>query len=393
MARRQRAADAVATRVKSLSPLAALTIAATSLPAFADSQPVETSLSIGASNYKEADVPQHLNLSGDIQRYDIDIQQFRLLTPVGRDWSLGLGVSRETMSGASPWATVMGPDGKPTLIMSGATIQDERTEVSLSGTQYFEDSSAALTLTRSEEDDYESNAVAVSGEWELSSGLTTLSAGLSYASDTIEPSDAIAFGRVLKESRQSRSLSLGVSQVLDRSSVVFAGLGATTHTGYLSDPYKLRDIRPRKRFERALAVRYRRFLDNLRASLHVDYRYYTDDWGIASHTLHTSWYQNVGASFQLVPNVRYYSQTNADFFRSVDDYSLSLDIDQSSDFRLAPYGALTVGLKGIVHFADWSVTISVDRYTASEEYGLKSGIEHPAQLEFTLASVAFDFRF
>ena len=393
MARRQRAADAVATRVKSLSPLAVLTIAATSLPAFADSQPVETSLSIGASNYKEADVPQHLNLSGDIQRYDIDIQQFRLLTPVGRDWSLGLGVSRETMSGASPWATVMGPDGKPTLIMSGATIQDERTEVSLSGTQYFEDSSAALTLTRSEEDDYESNAVAVSGEWELSSGLTTLSAGLSYASDTIEPSDAIAFGRVLRDSRQSRSLSLGVSQVLDRSSVVFAGLGATTHTGYLSDPYKLRDIRPRKRFERALAVRYRRFLDNLRASLHVDYRYYTDDWRIASHTLHTSWYQNVGTSFQLVPNVRYYSQTNADFFRSVDDYSLPLDIDQSSDFRLAPYGALTVGLKGIVHFADWSVTISVDRYTASEEYGLKSGIEHPARLEFTLASVAFDFRF
>ena len=379
--------------MKSLSPLTALTIAATSLPAFADSQPVETSLSVGASNYKEADIPQHLHLSGDVQRYDIDIQQFRLLTPVGKKWSAGLAISQETMSGASPWATVMGPDGKPTLIMSGASIQDERTEVSLSGTRYFEDSSGALTLTRSEEDDYQSDAVAVSGEWELNSGLTTLSAGLSYASDTIEPSDAIAFGRVQKENRQSRSLSLGVSQVIDRSSVVFVGLGATAHTGYLSDPYKLRDVRPRKRFERALGVRYRRFLDNLRASLHVDYRYYTDDWSIASHTLHTSWYQNVGTYFQLVPNVRYYSQTNADFFRSVDDYSLPLDVDQTSDFRLSSYGALTAGLKGVIHFPDWSVTISIDRYNASEKYGHKPGIEHPARLTFTLASVAIDFRF
>ena len=392
-AQRLRAPDAVATRVKSLSPLAALTIAATSLPAFAASQPLQTSLSLGAANYGEADVPQHLKLSGDIQRYDIDIQQLRLLTPVGRDWSLGLAVSRETMSGASPWATVMGPDGKPTLIMSGATIQDKRTQVSLSGTQYFENGSLELTLTRSEEDDYESDAVAISGDWEFDSGLTTLSAGISYASDTIEPSDAIAFGRIPEDKRQSRSLSLGVTQVLDRSSVVFAGLGATSHSGYLSDPYKLRDIRPRERFERALAVRYRRFLDNLRASLHVDYRYYTDDWGIASHTFHTSWYQNVGTSFQLVPNVRYYSQTSADFFRLVDDYSLPLDVDQSSDFRLASYGALTLGLKGVLHFSDWSMTVSVDRYRASEKYGLESGHEHPALLEFTLVSVAFDLKF
>ena len=266
-----------------------MTIAATSLPAFADSQPVETSLSIGTSNYKEADIPAHLHLSGDNQRYDIDIQQFRLLTPIGGEWGAGLGVSREIMSGASPWATVMGPDGKPTLIMSGATIQDERTEVSLTATRYFEDSSAALTLTRSEEDDYRSGALAVSGEWEINGALTVLSAGLSYASDTIEPTDAAAFGRIPKESRRSRSLSLGVSQVIDRSSVIFAGLGITAHTGYLSDPYKLRDVRPRKRSESAFGVRYRRFLDNLRAALHVDYRYYTDDWGIASHTLHTSW--------------------------------------------------------------------------------------------------------
>ena len=80
-----------------------------SLPAFAATQPVESTLSVGVSNYHEADVPPHLVVGGDNRRYDVDIRQFRLLTPVGRNWSLGLDLSRETMSGASPWATVAGP--------------------------------------------------------------------------------------------------------------------------------------------------------------------------------------------------------------------------------------------------------------------------------------------
>ena len=67
---------------------------------------------MGFSNYREADVPRHLVVGGDTRRYDIDIRQFRLLTPVGREWSLDLGLSNETMSGASPWGTVLGPDGK-----------------------------------------------------------------------------------------------------------------------------------------------------------------------------------------------------------------------------------------------------------------------------------------
>ena len=370
-----------------------LTAAAMSLPALAATQPVESTLSVGVSNYQEADIPQHLVVGGDNRRYDVDIQQFRLLTPVSRKWSLGLDLSRETMSGASPWATVMGPDGEPALIMSGATIRDSRTEVSVSATQYDEDSSIALTLTRSKEDDYEAIAPSLSSEWTFNNDLTTLSAGLSYSNDTIEPTDAAAFGRVPREERRSRSASMGVSQVLDRSSAVYAGLSVTDHTGYLSDPYKLRDIRPEDRLEWALGVRYRRFIDSRNAAVHLDYRYYDDDWGIVSHTLHTSWYQNVGAAFQVVPNLRYYSQSEADFYRPVDDFGLPLDVNQSSDFRLSAYGAFTFGIKGIVQQPRWSLTISADRYIGNEKYGLASGNQHPARLAFSLASVVFDIKF
>lgn len=364
-----------------------------SLPAFAATQPVESTLSVGVSNYQEADIPQHLVTGGDNRRYDVDIRQFRLLTPVGRKWSFGLDLSRETMSGASPWSTVMGPDGEPALIMSGATIRDSRTEVSVSATQYGEDHSIGLTLTRSNENDYDAIAPSLTGEWTFNDALTTLSAGLSYSDDTIEPTDAAAFGRVSREERRSRSASMGVSQVLDRLSAVYAGLSVTEHAGYLSDPYKLRDIRPEERLEWALGARYRRFLDRWNAALHLDYRYYDDDWGIASHTLHTSWYQNVGPAFQVIPNLRYYSQSEADFYRPFDDFGLPLDVDQSSDFRLSAYGAFTFGIKGVIRQPGWSLTLSADRYIGNEKYGLSSGAQHPARLAFTLASIVFDINF
>ena len=368
-------------------------MAAMSLPAFSATQPVESNVSMGVSNYQEADIPRHDVVGGDNRRYDIDIRQFRLLTPVGRSWSLDLGVSQETMSGASPWATVRGLDGEADLIMSGATIEDSRTEVNVSGSHYGENRSTALTLTRSREDDYEADALSLSGEWAFNGELTTLSLGGSYSSDVIEPSDAALFGRVMREERKTRSASVGIAQVLDRITAIYVGLSLTDHAGYLSDPYKLRDVRPEARFERALSVRYRRFLPGPNAALHLDYRYYDDDWGIASHTLHTSWYKNIGAVFQLVPNLRYYSQSAAKFFVPIDDFSLPPDMSQSSDFRLSAYGALTFGLKGIIQWPQWSLTMSVDRYMGSEKYGLVSGPEHPARLDFTLGSIHVDFKF
>ena len=379
--------------MKQSSPLAALTAAAMSLPAFAGTQPVESTLSLGISNYREADIPPHLVAGGDNRRYDIGVRQFRLLAPVGRRWSFGLDRSQETMSGASPWGTVTGPDGQPALIMSGATIDDSRTETSLTATRYGEDHSIALTLTRSTEDDYEATAPSLAGEWTFNDDLTTVAAGLSYSRDIIKPSDAEVFGRVTREERRSRSASIGVSQVIDRSSAVYAGMSVTDHAGYLSDPYKLRDVRPDDRLEWAVSMRYRRFPDGPDAAWHLDYRYFDDDWGITSHTLHTSWYQNLGPWFQVVPNLRYYSQFEADFHRPVDDFSRPLDDAQSSDFRLSAYGAFTFGLKAIFRQPGWSLTVSADRYIGNEKYGLSSGAPHPARLEFTLVSVTYDIKF
>jgi hypothetical protein len=376
------------------NPLLALTSAAMALPALSATQPVESTISIRAAVYEEEDAPAHQILVGADDRYDIDIGQFRLLTPVGRHWSVGLAVTHETMSGASPWYNIQGANQQTSLIMSGATIRDSRTEVSLSTTHYQETSSISIGLSQSEEDDYEAKAVSLGGEWDFNNRLSTLSLGISYSSDEIRPTDAPNFGRSVKEDKRSRSVSVGWGQILNKNSSLHASLDVTDHEGFLSDPYKLWDTRPDERLEWALALKYRRYFDNQNAALHLDYRYYHDDWGINSHTVYSAWHQRLGDDFRLVPNLRYYSQTEADFYSVTNNFTQPLTTAQSSDFRLAGYGAYTFGLKAIYDAASWRVSLSVDRYISSEDYGHSgSDGEHPAAVKFLLTSIGLDFRF
>ena len=180
--------------------LAILSSAALSLPAIAADQPAETTISVRASHYEEGAITKRDVIAGDTDRYDIDIYQFRLLAPIGRNWSLGLGVSREIMSGASPWGSVDLPDGVQ-LIMSGATIADARTETSLTVTRYSDDHRASFSVAHSDEDDYESNAATLAVDWEIG-GSGTLALGASYASDDLSPTDAAVFGRVVSAEKR-----------------------------------------------------------------------------------------------------------------------------------------------------------------------------------------------
>ena len=94
-------------------------------------------------------------------------------------------------------------------------------------------------------------------------------------------------------------------------------------SGFLSDPYKLvsiagsnfADRRPDSRNQIALMGRYRRHFSGVGGSLHLDYGFYVDDWGIDAHTLELAWYQSLfGDVLTIVPSVRYYTQSQADFY-------------------------------------------------------------------------------
>ena len=377
--------------MKKINPLVALTGAALALPAIAADQPTSAKLSFLSSTYHEKDIKNSTILSGAGKRYDIEKNQFRLVTPLGENWSGDLYVSQEAMSGASPWGTFDGADDESSLIMSGATIRDKRTQVNLSGRKYNEDSSYGFTLTRSKEDDYSARGFGVSGEWDLNNKLSTVSAGFSLSDDEIKPVDALKFGRIEKGKKQTRSFAAGWTQIINQNSILFTGISHTMKQGLLSDPYKLRDTRPSKKAEWTLSFKYRQYFENRNAALHADYRLYNDDFGVTSHTAGIAWKKSIGDKLKIAPRFRYYSQSEADFYAFGDNYSLAKTEAQSSDHRLSGFGSTTTGVQISYELGKWSMKMSFDRYSSKNSLGhAESKKEHPALLDFTLWSAGFD---
>src|SRR5690606_15741801 len=139
---------------------------------------------------------------------------------------------------------------------------------------------------------------------------------------------------------------------------------------------------------------YRHFFAGPSAALHLDYRYYHDDFGIRSHTLEFNWHQNVfDGDLRVIPGLRYYSQSGADFYRPVNDFSQS-GIHQSTDYRLAPYGALSGNLGLELQLAEFRLHLSLERYLADASWSLfEVEEENPALLRFTRLSLGLDYDF
>lgn len=385
--------------MKSHTPLnlLALSGSALALPgiALADAPPTQSTASYKLSNYQEDALSRAEVPFGELDRYDIDVHQFQLVTPLGRNMSLHVDANYESLSGASPWFTSRGLDGEPVVNLSGASgISDRRSELSIGSRYYLDNGSIAGNLGYSEENDYRAVYFGLNGERHYNNDLTTVSAGLSYSSDDIFPTDAALFNRVKSEDKQSASLFVSVSQIINQFSSFQSALSFTEQSGFLSDPYKLRDIRPDNKTQIAWSNAYRRFFVPANAALHVNYRYYHDDFGISSHTSDLSWHQNLGSRFQLVPRLRYYTQSAADFFTNVDDFLVPTSEHQSSDYRLSAFGAISGAISVVATMGSWKATLTAERYLANDKYSAYD-VSQPstALVKYNRLSFGVDFRF
>ncbi len=377
--------------------IVALSSTALALPgiALADAPPTQSTVSYKLSNYQEDDLSRSEAPFGELERYDIDVHQFQLVAPISRNMSLHVDANYESLSGASPWFTSRGLDGEPIVNLSGASgIRDRRSELSVGTRYYLDNGSFAGNVGYSEEDDYSAIYFGINGERHYNNELTTVAAGFSYSSDEIFPTDALLFNRVEEEDKQSSSLFVSVSQIINQVSSFQTALSFTEQSGFLSDPYKLRDIRPEDKTQVAWSNSYRRFFVAADAALHINYRYYHDDFGIDSHTADLSWHQNLGRSFQLVPRMRYYSQSEADFFTNVDDFLKPVSEYQSSDYRLAAFGAISGGLSLVADMGSWKATLTAERYLANEKYSAYDvALPSTALVKYNRISLGVDYSF
>lgn len=370
-----------------------LGVALASLPiyqnALADAPPAFSEIGIRYSHYDEDALPESKLIFGSRNRYEIDVTQLWFETPVGGSWSVAMDIQNDSMSGASPWFVGTNIDGQPGVIMSGASIHDNRVEVGVTTRYFWADGNAGFNVSQSKEDDYEARSLSFDVAWNSNDDSRTWSASVSSSNDTVQPVKENIPVFIDREDLDTQSGYFGVSQILSSTAIARIGLGYTISKGYLSDPYKLNDTRPNRHERVTLSGGYRRYFIEQRGALHIDYRYYDDDWGTDSHTVEVAWHQDI-KQHSLKPYIRYYRQDRADFFQNIADLSQPFFAD---DYRLSAYDATTMGLHGFYQLGDWRFEAQVERYTTSAIGSISSINTAPALVDFWRGTIGISWRF
>lgn len=310
---------------------------------------------------------------------------------------LGLSLTVDTLTGASPSGaialdgpqTFTSPSGNKTYTTPAGQIPlddsflDTRYALTASWTQPL---ARLYTLSAgvgmSTEYDYTHIGANISLARDFNKRNTSVFAGLAWSQDDIDPVGGapIPLSQMLdvgdlsskrgSDSKSVLDLLVGVTQVLGRNSVLRVNYSLSDSSGYLNDPYKILSVvdpltgdtvlripptgdgpggvylyesRPDSRLKHSLFTELKHAFGP--PVLHLAYRFMTDDWGVDSHTADARLRWPIGSSYFVEPQLRYYMQTEADFYRSSLRADDPLPAYASSDFRLGQFDAVTVGVK------------------------------------------------
>ncbi len=299
----------------------------------------------------------------------------------GRQATAGFTVDVLTGSspnGAAPAAqpqTFTSPSGETSFTTPAGELpldpafRDTRYAVDLAYVTPLGDASkAGIQGHYSTEFDYHSLGGGVTFSRDFNLRNTTLSAGLNYASDSMDPIGGVptplavktgAGGGAVTESKTVVDGLIGLTQVLSRESLLQVNYSASRSSGYHTDPFKIVSVvdasgaplryvfesRPDTRLKHAVFVQYKRFLWE-RDVMDVSYRFLTDDWGVVSHTVDASHRWNFASTQYLEPHLRWYRQSAADFYTAALDDGQETEVDHASaDQRLGSFDGVTAGLK------------------------------------------------
>ena len=235
----------------------------------------------------------------------------------------------------------------------------------------------------------------------------TVSGGTGFSWDTITPVDGARGGSEFKKA--SNSAYLAIAQIIDRYSIFQTSLTYQNQRGFLSHSYKqvgfelasglpeLPDNRPNLRHQVSWVANYRRHFRKLDGSLHLNGQYYYDSWKISALTLEGAWRQTLWDEIEIVPTFRYYSQSQAYFYSAVYQF-VRADGYYTSDYRMSPFGALSLKLLGAWNFdlfgRDWRASLSYERYWSDAGYALGSvAIANPGLVDFDVVSIGLTGRF
>ena len=221
--------------------------------------------------------------------------------------------------------------------------------------------------------DYQSIGLGNNITWDLNQNNTTLLFSLSGQRDMVHPvgnlPDPLALMTpaetpqnrgAASTTRSALDMGLGITQILDRQSLLQLRISRSQQEGYLTDPYKIFSViddgfespgvtleyrfenRPIQRDTDALYLAYKRQTGS--GILDLSYRYISDSWNLESNTAEIKYRYPLAGGAYLQPKLRLYQQSSAYFYRHSVPDSEFLPLYVSADTRLADYNAVTVGL-------------------------------------------------
>lgn len=153
------------------------------------------------------------------------------------------------------------------------------------------------------------------------------------------------------ESRNTFAGSLSYSQIINRNFQVMLVADVITQNGYLGLPFHrvyfddssvhVENL-PDKRLKIPVAVRASYFLgDNF--IIRGYYRFYTDDWGLNSHTADIEVPVKLSTVFSLSPFYRYYTQTGVKYFKGFEEHTASEEF-YTSNYDLSKFNSSFFGM-------------------------------------------------
>jgi hypothetical protein len=246
------------------------------------------------------------------------------------------------------------------VVTTASPYTEERTQYGL-GAEYLRGKSTyRLGFSNSTENDYESDTASIAISQDMFGDLTSLQLSFARGWDKVFRRGDSAFSDRLDR----RVYGVDLTQVATKSLLLGLSWETITEEGFLNNPY--RSVRyldadaaagfafeperyPRTRTGNALAARGRHFLP-WRAAVQLEYRWYTDSWGIRAHTAQLGYTHPVGPRLVLDAHYRWYTQDAADFYADLFPRS-NFQNFLARDKELSTMASQTIGVAASYEFS------------------------------------------
>ena len=356
-----------------------------------------SALSVQAEDYVSF---EYLQYDENNNRTSVSAPSITVNKDFGVDYTLNVSLVADAVSGASE--TYYDASSGASAIDSRSTnvnqsdvkygnvdYEDDRVAGSIALTTRFDNrDELTVGINRSNESDFYSTEL--SGEYMHyldESKNQSITFGLSYMANQIlvqcsatgtGSCDTLSGGSE-EETADTISTQIGFHQVLDSTSYAEAALYFMQEDGYLTNPYLnvvryydsgtaqiVGENRPDSRTIYGASFKYAKAVNDQFSAL-ASYRFYNDDWGVNSHTIDTDLYYEPNSDWLFKVGLRYYTQSEADFFKFEKDYFTNQTY-ASSDLRLSDFDAITYKSYVEYKFSDeFSYNISANFYDQSTD--------------------------